>query len=275
MASFPTATKSFTTKNNGGTIDAAHVNDLQDEVTAIETNLRGGSTGQVYLGGATPGFSSTIALHRVESSQFSVSGASTLGTIQAGNSTFGTLQASNGTLANLQISSNCTVAGNLVVTGTISNAGIPQLLKSSTFATNSTTIADLSTITVTGLTQLDTLEFVYSVEASTTAINNFRLRNKTDGVTVLDLNDQAGTGDMTGGQSAFGIVTALEFDLVAVPEFYGGALFYTGHAVVDVLHAFSAWAPTLPEDVTTSVAILRLPPVDADVRRGLCARLLR
>ena len=82
---------------------------------------------------------------------------------------------------------------------------------------------------------------------------------------------------LRGGQSAFGIVAALEFDLVAVPEFFGGALFYTGDAVVDVLHAFSAWAPTLPEDVTTSVAILRLPPVD-DVPpplRGVVSLALR
>ena len=29
-----------------------------------------------------------------------------------------------------------------------------------------------------------------------------------------------------------------------------------------MLHAFAAWAPTLPEEVTTSVALLRLPPLD-------------
>lgn len=35
-ASFPTAVKSFTTKLTGDTIQAAHVNDMQDEITAIE-----------------------------------------------------------------------------------------------------------------------------------------------------------------------------------------------------------------------------------------------
>ena len=65
-----------------------------------------------------------------------------------------------------------------------------------------------------------------------------------------------------GGQSRFGIATALEFDLIPVPQFFGGALIYTGPAVADVLHAWSTWAPTMPEDVTTSVALLRLPPVD-------------
>lgn len=38
-ASYPTAIKSFTTKASGDTVQAAHINDLQDEVTAIETNL--------------------------------------------------------------------------------------------------------------------------------------------------------------------------------------------------------------------------------------------
>jgi FAD/FMN-containing dehydrogenase len=65
-----------------------------------------------------------------------------------------------------------------------------------------------------------------------------------------------------GGQSSFGIATGLEFDLVPVPAFFGGALMYTGPAVEDVLHAWAAWSPTMPEEVTTSVALLRLPTVD-------------
>jgi hypothetical protein len=65
-----------------------------------------------------------------------------------------------------------------------------------------------------------------------------------------------------GGQSRFGIVTALELDLVPVPEYAGGALFFTGPAVERVLRAFPGWSATLPEEVATSVALLRLPPVD-------------
>lgn len=41
-ASYPTSVKSFTTKNTGDTIQAAHVDDLQDEVTAIEQDLKTG-----------------------------------------------------------------------------------------------------------------------------------------------------------------------------------------------------------------------------------------
>jgi hypothetical protein len=47
-----------------------------------------------------------------------------------------------------------------------------------------------------------------------------------------------------------------------VPQFFGGAMIFVGPAVGEVLHAFAAWAPTMPEEVTTSVALLRLPPVE-------------
>jgi FAD/FMN-containing dehydrogenase len=63
-----------------------------------------------------------------------------------------------------------------------------------------------------------------------------------------------------GGQGRFGIVTALEFDLVPVPRFFGGAMVFAGPTVEEVLHAFAGWAATLPEEATTSVALLRLPP---------------
>lgn len=42
-ASFPSSVKSFTTKLAGDTIQASYVNDLQDEVTALETALVGGT----------------------------------------------------------------------------------------------------------------------------------------------------------------------------------------------------------------------------------------
>ena len=40
MATFPGGVKSFTTKVSAQSIDAAHVNDIQDEVTAIEDGYR-------------------------------------------------------------------------------------------------------------------------------------------------------------------------------------------------------------------------------------------
>jgi len=63
-----------------------------------------------------------------------------------------------------------------------------------------------------------------------------------------------------GGKGNFGIVTAMEFDLVPVSRFFGGALFFGADDTATVLHAWREWAPGLPEDAGTSVAMLRLPP---------------
>jgi FAD/FMN-containing dehydrogenase len=63
-----------------------------------------------------------------------------------------------------------------------------------------------------------------------------------------------------GAKGNFGIVTELEVDLVPVTRFYGGGLFFPGPAAPAVLHAWREWAPTVPEDTTTAVALLRLPP---------------
>ena len=67
---------------------------------------------------------------------------------------------------------------------------------------------------------------------------------------------------LRGGQGSFGIVTAIEFALFPVPQFFGGAVYFTGDGIEPVLRAFGSWAPTLPEEATSSVALLRLPPVD-------------
>ncbi|MGY1741912.1 MULTISPECIES: FAD-binding oxidoreductase [unclassified Blastococcus] len=65
---------------------------------------------------------------------------------------------------------------------------------------------------------------------------------------------------LRGGKGSFGIVTALEIDLVPVARLYGGGVFFPGAAARDLLHAYRAWAPTLPEETTTSIAVLRMPP---------------
>ena len=76
-----------------------------------------------------------------------------------------------------------------------------------------------------------------------------------------------------GGKGNFGIVTELEFDLVPVTRFYGGGIFFPGAAAPAVLHAWREWAPTMPENTTTSVALLRLPP-GLDVPEPLCGQFV-
>uniref|UniRef100_UPI003D922F3B FAD-binding oxidoreductase n=1 Tax=Gordonia sp. B7-2 TaxID=3420932 RepID=UPI003D922F3B len=83
-----------------------------------------------------------------------------------------------------------------------------------------------------------------------------------DGI-VRTLDATAGSDLFTallGARDGLGIVTAIEFDLLPVATFYGGGIFFAGNAASDVLHAWRQWAPTLPEEAGTSIAILRLPP---------------
>lgn len=73
MATYPTSAKVFTTKNPGDTIQSATIDDLQDEVTAIEQDLiaglpvaRGGTgttthtSGSLLVGAGTAAVTSTL-----------------------------------------------------------------------------------------------------------------------------------------------------------------------------------------------------------------------
>jgi hypothetical protein len=65
-----------------------------------------------------------------------------------------------------------------------------------------------------------------------------------------------------GGKGNFGIVTALEMELVPVASLFGGGIFFTGDDAPALLHRFRQWAPTLPDEVSTSIAIMRMPPME-------------
>lgn len=64
---------------------------------------------------------------------------------------------------------------------------------------------------------------------------------------------------LRGGKGNFGVVTAMEFDLLELPEFYGGGLMYPGADADAVLTAFRSWLGDLPEKACPSIALLRLP----------------
>jgi hypothetical protein len=65
-----------------------------------------------------------------------------------------------------------------------------------------------------------------------------------------------------GGKGNLGVVTALEIGLVPVSSLYAGGIFFSGDDAPALLHRFRQWAPTLPDRVSTSIAILRMPPMD-------------
>lgn len=62
-----------------------------------------------------------------------------------------------------------------------------------------------------------------------------------------------------GCKGNFGLVTALEFDLFPVRRLYGGGIYFPGEHLADLLHAWRGWAPALPEQATSSIAVQRLP----------------
>ena len=65
---------------------------------------------------------------------------------------------------------------------------------------------------------------------------------------------------LRGASGNFGVVTALEFKLYPVGEMYGGALFFPMERAEQVLAAYSQWVATLPDEMTSSIVLMRVPP---------------
>ena len=76
---------------------------------------------------------------------------------------------------------------------------------------------------------------------------------------------------LRGSKSTLGIVTAVDIDLLPIPEFYGGAIYYDAADVTAVMHQWRRWSVGLPESATTSVAMLQLPELP-DVPPPLAGR---
>lgn len=65
---------------------------------------------------------------------------------------------------------------------------------------------------------------------------------------------------LRGGKFGLGVVTRAVVDLVPVTRLRGGSVFFAASDAAAVLHAWRRWAPTLPREAATSVALLTLPP---------------
>jgi FAD/FMN-containing dehydrogenase len=66
-----------------------------------------------------------------------------------------------------------------------------------------------------------------------------------------------------GGGGNFGIVTSLEFQLYPIGTLYGGNLIYPMEKAAEVLDAYARWSADLPDEWTTGVALLNVPPLPA------------
>jgi FAD/FMN-containing dehydrogenase len=64
-----------------------------------------------------------------------------------------------------------------------------------------------------------------------------------------------------GGGGAFGVVTAIEFNLFPITEVYAGVLWFPIERAAEVLKAWRAWTDTVPEELTSVGRLLQLPPI--------------
>jgi FAD/FMN-containing dehydrogenase len=62
------------------------------------------------------------------------------------------------------------------------------------------------------------------------------------------------------GGGGMGVVTALEMGLYPVRGLYAGAFLFPIQRAGEVLHAWSEWTATVPDEVTSRSRLLRLPP---------------
>lgn len=66
---------------------------------------------------------------------------------------------------------------------------------------------------------------------------------------------------LRGGKSNFGVVTAMDIELFPVTRLYGGGLFFSGQDAAQVLQAYREFTETASDQMSSSIALLRLPPL--------------
>ena len=66
---------------------------------------------------------------------------------------------------------------------------------------------------------------------------------------------------LRGGGGNFGIVTAIEFNLLPITEVYAGILWYPVERATEVLNAWRAWTDDVPDEMTSVGRILQFPSI--------------
>ncbi len=64
-----------------------------------------------------------------------------------------------------------------------------------------------------------------------------------------------------GGGGSFGVVTAMEFRLYDASHVYAGAMFFPLDRATEIVRAYRDWAESAPDEVTTSLRLLNVPPL--------------
>ncbi|MEE6286362.1 FAD-binding protein [Georgenia sp. MJ173] len=73
-----------------------------------------------------------------------------------------------------------------------------------------------------------------------------------------------------GGRGALGVVVALEIGLHPITRLYGGGMYFATDTVSRVLKTWAKWTRTVPEEMASSVLLIRMPDLPAlpDALRG-------
>lgn len=65
---------------------------------------------------------------------------------------------------------------------------------------------------------------------------------------------------LRGGGGNFGVVTAIEFELLPLAQLYAGALFFPLERAGDLVHSWNGLRPGFPEELMTWIQIMNFPP---------------
>ena len=66
---------------------------------------------------------------------------------------------------------------------------------------------------------------------------------------------------LRGGGGSFGVVTAIEFDLLPLPEIFAGALLFPAEQASEVLHGWLDWTAGMPEEMMSVGRLMNFPPI--------------
>lgn len=68
---------------------------------------------------------------------------------------------------------------------------------------------------------------------------------------------------LRGGRDNFGVVTGMEVALMPITTLYGGGLFFAAELAAEVFDTYVQWTATVPDEMTSSVALISFPDVPA------------
>lgn len=205
-ASYPSGAKTFTTRTNGQSIDASHIDDLQDEVHAIEVDLVAGlgvARGGTGLSGVTSGgllygaSGSAIASSALLTNHAPIIGAGagaapkTVAAMTNGQVLVGSTGA-DPVPAALTAGTGISVtpgAGTIAIANTLPSQ--ITLLKANSGTDTSAGATTVDSIAISGLTAKDTILVMYSLESATANTANVILYDVTDSASIVSITGGA------------------------------------------------------------------------------------